>query len=75
MGIVRTIKCSNGATVRIHDDAYAGIPDDEILRRQQELLGCAKKIIMNAEMRRIREMQSAEEKQGVCGNNAELSEL
>ena len=61
MAIVQNFKCSNGAEIYIHDDAYAGISEEEMQRRQRELLECAKKIMINEEIRRIREAESAEE--------------
>ena len=61
MAIVQSFKCSNGAEVRVHDDAYAEISEEEMQRRQHEILECAKKIIIDAEIRRIRESESAGE--------------
>ena len=58
MAVVQSFKCSNGAEIRVHDDAYAEISEEEMQRRQRELLECAKKIIINAEIRRIREAES-----------------
>lgn len=59
MAIVQSFKCSNGAEICVHDDAYAEISEEEMQRRQRELLECAKKIIIDAEIRRIREAESA----------------
>ena len=61
MAIVQSFKCSNGAEVYIHDDAFSGISEEEMQRRQREILECAKKIIIDAEIRRIREDESAGE--------------
>ena len=61
MAVVMEMKASNGATVRIHDDAYAGISPEEMRRRQNEVFETAKRIVINAEIRRIREAKEAEQ--------------
>ena len=61
MAIVQSFKCSNGAEIFVHDDAYAEISEEEMQRRQREMLECAKKIIIDAEIRRIRKAESAGE--------------
>ena len=53
MAVVRTIICSNGVTVHIHDDFYSGITEDEMNRRICEIKELAKKILVNAEVRKI----------------------
>ena len=58
MAIVQTYKCSNGATVHIYDDAYAGVPVEEIRRRQQEIIKTAKELFIKNEIRRIQEEQA-----------------
>ncbi len=64
MAVVMEMKASNGATVRIHDDAYAGISPEEMRRRQQRIIECAKRITINAELRKMREAQESQDKQG-----------
>lgn len=59
MAVVLEMKASNGATVRIHDDAYAGVSPEEMRRRQREIIETAKRITINAELRRLREAQEA----------------
>lgn len=59
MAIVQTYKCSNGATVHIHDDAYVGVPVEEIRRRQQEFINTAKELFIKNEIRRIQQEQEA----------------
>ncbi|MDE6764107.1 MAG: hypothetical protein K2J73_10585 [Oscillospiraceae bacterium] len=61
MAVVLEMKASNGATVRIHDDAYAGISPEEMRKRQQALIECAKRITINAELRRLREAREAKQ--------------
>ena len=61
MAVVLEMKASNGATVRIHDDAYAGISPEEMRKRQQALIECAKKITINAELRRLREAREVKQ--------------
>lgn len=61
MAIVQNFKCSNGAEIIVCDDAYAEISDEEMQRRQREMLECAKKIMINSEIRRIREAETATE--------------
>lgn len=61
MAVVMEMKASNGATVRIHDDAYTGISPEEMRRRQREVIETAKRIAINAEIRRIREAKEAKE--------------
>lgn len=61
MAVVMEMKASNGATVRIHDDAYAGISPEEMRHRQREVIETAKRIAINAEIRRIREAQEAKQ--------------
>ncbi|MEZ3454302.1 MAG: hypothetical protein K1W17_08025 [Oscillospiraceae bacterium] len=63
MAVVLEMKASNGATVRIHDDAYAGVSPEEMRRRQQRIIECAKRISINAELRRMHEVQEAQEAQ------------
>ena len=53
MAVVRTINCSNGVTVHVHDDFYSGITEDEMNRRICEIKELAKKILVNAEVRKI----------------------
>ena len=53
MAVVRTIICSNGVTVHVHDDFYSGITEDEMNRRICEIKELAKKIFVNAEVRKI----------------------
>lgn len=53
MAVVRTIICSNGVTVHIHDDFYSGITEEEMNRRICEIKELAKKILVNAEVRKI----------------------
>lgn len=57
MAVVMEMKCSNGATVRIHDDAYAGISKEEMRRRQQEFINTAKELFIKNEIRRIQQEQ------------------
>lgn len=59
MAVVLEMKASNGATVRIHDDAYAGVSPEEMRKRQQAVIETAKRITINAELRRLREAQEA----------------
>lgn len=51
MAVVRTITCSNGVTVRIHDDLYSEITDEEMNRRIHDITELAKKILTGAEVR------------------------
>lgn len=51
MAVVRTIICSNGVTVHIHDDFYSGITEEEMNRRTCEIIELAKKIFVSAEVR------------------------
>ncbi len=51
MAVVRTIICSNGVTIHVHDDFYSGITDDEMNRRICEIKELAKKIFVCAEVR------------------------
>lgn len=53
MAVVKTITCSNGVTVCIHDDFYAEITDEEMNRRICEITELAKKILTDAEVREI----------------------
>lgn len=53
MAVVRTITCSNGVTVHIHDDFYSGITEEEMNRRTCEIMELAKKIFVSAEVREI----------------------
>ena len=53
MAVVRTIICSNGVTIHVHDDFYSGIAEDEMNRRICEIKELAKKIFVNAEVRKI----------------------
>lgn len=53
MAVVRTIICSNGVTVHIHDDFYSGITEEEMNRRICEITELAKKIFVSAEVREI----------------------
>ena len=57
MAVVREIKCSNGAIVRIHDDAYVGVPAEEMRRRQQEFINTAKELFIKNEIHRIQQEQ------------------
>lgn len=59
MAVVLEMKASNGATVRIHDDAYVGVSPEEMRKRQQAVIETAKRITINAEIRRLREAQEA----------------
>lgn len=59
MAVVLEMKASNGATVRIHDDAYAGVSPEEMRKRQQAVIETAKRITINAELRRLREAKEA----------------
>lgn len=59
MAVVLEMKASNGATVRIHDDAYVGVSPEEMRKRQQAVIETAKRITINAELRRLREAQEA----------------
>ncbi|MCM1024680.1 MAG: hypothetical protein NC395_11590 [Prevotella sp.] len=61
MAVVTEMKASNGATVRIHDDAYTGVSREEMRKRQQAVIECAKRITVNAELRRLREAREARE--------------
>ena len=61
MAMIKSFKCSNGAEIFVHDDAYAGISEEEMLRRHNEILEFAKKIVIDSEIRRVREAGSAEE--------------
>ena len=58
MAIVQSFKCSNGAEIRVHDDAFAEISEEEMERREHEIMECARKIIVNAEIRKIRKEES-----------------
>lgn len=58
MAIVQSFRCSNGAEINVYDDDYAEISDEEMKHRQSEVQECAKKIIINAEVRRISEAES-----------------
>ena len=58
MAIVQIFKCSNGAEIRVHDDAFAEISEEEMERREHEIMECARKIIVNAEIRKIRKEES-----------------
>lgn len=53
MAVVKTITCGNGVTVRIHDDFYSEITEDEMNRRICEITELAKKILTDAEVRKI----------------------
>lgn len=59
MAVVIEMKASNGATVRIHDDAYIGVSREEMRKRQQAVIETAKRITINAELRRLREAQKS----------------
>lgn len=59
MAVVIEMKASNGATVRIHDDAYIGVSREEMRKRQQAVIETAKRITINAELRRLREAQES----------------
>lgn len=61
MAVVMEMKASNGATVRIHDDAYIGVSPEEMRRRQREVIETAKRIAINAEIRRIREAKESKQ--------------
>lgn len=61
MAVVMEMKASNGAAVRIHDDAYAGISPEKMRKRQRAVIECAKGIAINAEIRRIREAYEVKE--------------
>lgn len=61
MAIVQTYKCSNGATVHICDDAYAGISKEEMRRRQQHFIKTAKELFIKNEIRRLQQEQEAAE--------------
>ncbi|MCH5194313.1 MAG: hypothetical protein J1F11_10150 [Oscillospiraceae bacterium] len=63
MAIVQSFKCSNGAEICVHDDAYAEISDEEMERRKHEIIECAKKIIINAEIRKIRKKELESDQQ------------
>lgn len=54
MAVVKTITCQNGVIVRIHDDFYRGIAEEEKKRRIFEITALAKKIMLNAEVRELR---------------------
>lgn len=58
MAVVRTIICSNGVTVNIHDDFYSGITEEEMNRRICEIKELAEKILINAEVRKINGSES-----------------
>lgn len=58
---VTEMKASNGAAVRVHDDAYAGVSPEEMRGRQRAAIECAKKITINAELRRLRKAREAEQ--------------
>ncbi len=53
MAVVKTITCQNGVTVRIHDDFYKEITEEEISRRINKIKELAKKIMLNAEVREL----------------------
>lgn len=60
MAVVKTITCQNGVTVRVHDDLYAGITKEEMNRRISEITELAQKIMLNAEARKLREINGSE---------------
>lgn len=49
MAIVREIKCPNGATVAIHDDAYRDASPEEIQRRWDAVGEAIRRIDRNAQ--------------------------
>ncbi|MDE5742592.1 MAG: hypothetical protein K2H90_09110 [Oscillospiraceae bacterium] len=53
MAVVKTIICSGGVTVHIHNDFYSEITEKEMNRRISEIKELAKKIFLNAEVREI----------------------
>ncbi|MDE6133151.1 MAG: hypothetical protein K2G04_07255 [Oscillospiraceae bacterium] len=53
MAVVKTIICSSGVTVHIHNDFYSEITEKEMGRRISEIKEFAKKIFLNAEVREI----------------------
>ena len=53
MAVVKTIICSSGVTVHIHNDFYSEITEKEMGRRISEIKELAKKIFLNAEVREI----------------------
>lgn len=51
MAIVETITASNGVVCRIHDDLYAGVPEEEINRRRDRFYEVASRIAIRAAQR------------------------
>lgn len=51
MAVVMELKVNN-ATVRFHDDAYAGCSAEEIERRKKQARIVCENILLRAEMRR-----------------------
>lgn len=58
MAVVKTVNCSNGVVVNIHDDLYAGITEEEMNRRIREIKEFAEKIVIDAEVRKTTENES-----------------
>ena len=59
MAIVKTVRTSNGAIVQFDDSAYAGISEEELKRRIEHMESVARRIVINAELRRIQEEKGA----------------
>ena len=64
MAVLLTLKykCGNmDVTARFHDDALVGVPQDEINRRIAHMKEVARRIVVNAELRKLKEESLASE--------------
>lgn len=59
MAMVKEMKI-NGATVRFHDDAYAGASQEEIERRKRQAQAVCEQIFQNAEKRGDKALKEAQ---------------
>lgn len=53
MAIVREIITSNGVHVRIHDDCYAGVSEEELARRKRRLAEAILTVDRNVQLREL----------------------
>lgn len=58
MAVVREYVTPNGVHVRIHDDCYAGISEEELARRKQRISETILRVDRNIQ---LREMKAREE--------------
>lgn len=62
MATVGFFKAENGALIEVDDCAYAGISDEEMRRRVDDMLNTAAQIAENNMLRRIAESENREDK-------------